>query len=127
MTDLAASGYWAVKSLQDRALPATVRDEIKAAQDACRRLIDRINKLGGAARYILYSEGGPDTQKRFRGALSYISEQLDRSRQSAGKLSKRGGAPRNYARVELAAMVAHALNHYRLTPVGLRFECNSRY
>lgn len=109
IVDMAASNYWPTKSLQDRALPATVRDEIKAADQACRRLIDRVNKLGGTSRYLLYSEGGSGNHERFWNALNYITEQLGRARQRADNLSKSGGAPRNHARIQLAAMVAHAI------------------
>jgi hypothetical protein len=56
MVDMAASNYWATKSLQDQALPATVRDEIKAAHDASQRLINCVNDLGGKSRQLLYAE-----------------------------------------------------------------------
>jgi hypothetical protein len=40
LVDTAASQYWAERSLQDQALPARVRRELKAAHGASRRLID---------------------------------------------------------------------------------------
>ncbi len=60
-----ASLYWASKSLQDEALPATVRDELKAVHQACMRMVDRLNKLGGTSRHLLYTEGGSGTHKHF--------------------------------------------------------------
>ncbi len=39
----------------------------------------------------------------------YILEQLRSARQRADELSKSGGAPRSYARIILAALVAHAI------------------
>lgn len=109
LVDTAASQYWATRSLQDQALPARVRGELKAAHDASRRLIARVNELGGTSRHFLHSEGPPDDRARFREALMYVEEQLARARRRADGLSRSGGAPLNYARVCLAALVAHAI------------------
>jgi hypothetical protein len=109
MVDMAASNYWATKSLQDQALPATVRDEIKAAHDASQRLINCVNDLGGKSRQLLYAEESPGTHERFGEALVYISEQLLLARRRADELCKSGGAPRSYARTTLAAIIAHAI------------------
>jgi len=109
LVDTATSQYWPTKSIQDEALSATVRREIKVAHDASRRLIERVNNLGGTSRHLLYSEGGAGTFERFGKALLYISEQLGLARQRADNLSKSGGAPRSYANTILAAMVAHAI------------------
>ena len=109
LVDTAASQYWPAKSIQDEALPATVRREIKAAHDASRRLIERVNDLGGTSRHLLYAEGGPGTHERFRDALMFIAQQLGFARGRAADLSRSGGAPRSYAKTILAAMVAHAI------------------
>ncbi len=109
LVDMAASQYWPTKSFQDQALPKTVRREIKAAHDASRRLIERVNDLGGTSRHLLYAEGDPGTFERFRDALMYLSEQLGSARNRADNLSKSSGAPRGYARTNLAALVAHAI------------------
>ncbi len=109
LVDTATSQYWPAKSMQDEALPATVRREIKAAHDANRRLIKRVNKLGGTTRHLLYSESDPGTFQRFGDALMYLPEQLGLARRRADGLSKSGGAPRSYARTILAALVAHAI------------------
>ena len=110
LVDTAASQYWAARSLQDQALPATVRRELKAAHEASRRLIDRLNDLGGTSRHLLYSEEPTVDRARFREALMYVTEQLARARRRADELSRSAGAPRNYARVYLAALVAHAID-----------------
>jgi hypothetical protein len=109
LVDTAASQYWTAKSLQDQALPKTVRREIKAAHDASRRLIERVNDLGGASRHLLYAEGSPGTHERFGGALMRIAQQLRSARNHAEDLSKSAGAPLSYAKTSLAAMVAHAI------------------
>ena len=109
LVDMATSQFWPTKSMQDQALSATVRSEIKLAHDASLRLIKRVNELGGTSRHLLYSEGGAGTFERFGKALLYISEQLGLARQRADNLSKSGGAPRGYARTILAALVAHAI------------------
>ncbi len=109
LVDMATSQYWPTKSVQDQALPATVREEIKVAHDASLRLIERVNDLGGTSRHLLYAEGDPGTFQRFRDALMYLSEQLGLARRRADGLSKSGGAPRSYARTILAALVAHAI------------------
>jgi hypothetical protein len=109
LVDTAASQFWATRSLQEQALPATVRRELKAAHHASRRLIDRLNDLGGTSRHFLYSEGPPENRTRFREALTYVAAQLARARRRSDELSKSGGAPRNHARVCLAALVAHAI------------------
>jgi hypothetical protein len=109
LVDTATSQYWPAKSIHDEALPATVRREIKAAHDASRRLIERVNDLGGTSRHLLYAEGDPGTFQRFRDALMYLSEQLGSARNRADDFSKSGGAPRSYAKTSLAAMVAHAI------------------
>ena len=69
LVDMATSQYGPAKSIQDEALPATVRGEIKVAHDASLRLIERVNKLGGTSRYLLYTEGGAGPLGRFREAL----------------------------------------------------------
>ncbi len=109
LVDMAASQFWPSKSIQDQALPATVRSEIILAHDASLRLNKRVNKLGGTSRYLLYAEGGPGTHERFHDALMYVVQQLGLARGRAGDLSRSGGAPRGYARTILAAMVAHAI------------------
>jgi hypothetical protein len=108
LVDTATSQFWPAKSMQDQALSATVRSEIKAAHDASRRLIERVNDLGGTSRYLLYAEGDPGTHERFGDALMYIAQQLGFARGRADDLS-RSGAPRSYAKTILAAMVAHAI------------------
>lgn len=109
LVDMAASQYRGMQLLQDQASPARVRGELKAAHEASRRLIDRVNKLGGTSRYLLYSEEPGDSGARFRDALLYVREQLGRARHRADGLSKSAGAPLNYARIYLAALVAHAI------------------
>jgi hypothetical protein len=109
LVDMAASQYWGMRPLQDQALPARVRRELKAAHEASHRLIDRVNDLGGTSRHLLYAEVPADGGARFRDALLYITEQLERARLRADELSKKGGAPLNYARVYLAALIAHAI------------------
>jgi hypothetical protein len=109
LVDTATSQYWPAKAMQDQALPATVRREIKAAHDASRRLIKRVNDLGGTSRHLLYAEGGPGTFQRFRDALMYLSEQLGSAHNRTDDFSKSGGAPRSYAKTSLAAVVAHAI------------------
>ena len=109
LVDMAASQFWPSKSIQDQALPATVRSEIILAHDASLLLNKRVNDLGGTSRHLLYSEGDPGTFQRFGDALMYLSEQLGLARRRADGLSKSGGAPRSYARTSLAAMVAYAI------------------
>lgn len=109
LVDMAASQFRPSKSIQDQALPATVRSEIILAHDASLRLNKRVNNLGGTSRYLLYAEGGPGTHERFHDALMYVVQQLGLARGRAGDLSRSGGAPRGYARTILAAMVAHAI------------------
>lgn len=86
-----------------------MRRELKAADEASRRLINRVNDLGGTSRHLLYSEEPTDGGARFREALVYVTEQLARARHRADELSRSAGAPLNYARIYLAALVAHAI------------------
>lgn len=121
LVDMAASQYWATRSLQDQALPATVREEIRAAHEALLRLTERIKELGGTSRHLLYSEGPPGTRERFRDAIMFVSEQLARACRDADELSRCGGPPRNYARTYLAALVAHAIE----TRLGIKATITS--
>jgi hypothetical protein len=109
LVDMAASQYWGLRSLQEQALPARVRGELKAVDEAGRRLIDRMNDLGGTARHFLFSREAKGGGTRFREALLYVTSQLARARQRADELSKSAGAPLNYARIYLAALIAHAI------------------
>ena len=93
LVDMAASQYRWMRSLQEQALTATVRRELKAADEAGRRLIDRVIKLGGTSRQLRYSEKPVDKRGRFSEALLYVTERLGRARQRADALSSRAGAP----------------------------------
>ena len=99
-----------MQSLQDQALPKRVRGELKAADETGRRLIKRLNDLGGTSRRLLYSKDLTGDQARFSEALMYVTGQLTRARHRADELSRKGGAPLNYAGIHLAAMVAYAID-----------------
>lgn len=93
LVDMVASQYRASKALQDQALPATVREELKAAHEAFLRLAKGVNKLGGTSRHLLYTEGGPGNFERFHEALSYIAKQLWSARNRASELQTRWTTP----------------------------------
>ncbi len=65
--------------------------------------------MGGTFRHLLYSEKLTDGGVRFREALVYVTEQLSRASHRADMLSRSPGALLNYARVHLAALIAHAI------------------
>ena len=91
LVDMAAKQYWAARSLQKEALPATVRAELKAAYKASHRLIDRLNDLGGTSRHLLYSKELTGDHARFSEAPMYVAGQLARARHHADELSRSAG------------------------------------
>jgi hypothetical protein len=69
LVDMAVSQYWPSKTMQDQALSATVRGEIKAAHEASLRLNNRVNEPGAASRHLLYTAEDSGIGNQFRDSL----------------------------------------------------------
>lgn len=109
--DDAASIYRASKSVQDENLPKTVKQELKAALDASIRLNDRILRLGGKSRQFLYNYSDESIFDTFWISLNFIIEHLDNAHRRSLSDNKKG-APHAYAKLMLAALIAHAIRSH---------------